>query len=736
MFEEPTYSLNCDLRDLYITPHLPDNKHLIDVLREYDVPTALGEALDYFCQRFFPEVYASERPWVMHQRFRKLLDKQILDHGEKEELSTLTEKIKVETSSWPLAWYWKSLLPGLPSLLEEYKIPRESEIKIRISQIRQWTLALVYREDEIAGIPSKQQTLLRPPLFGRSDRLTLWDQYITLMALEFAAGGKPTALERRWEDAKSGDGMAQGMRRHEEMWYVLGRNDLVYTLKLHDFDKSLGPNAQGTRIKCELFIDPHHAELHEDDDFAFPDGPTLGTNKDAVPQRTDVVYPYDTVRIPPFQNALGHDLAMRRHENQKNQKKDEKNVYLPPETILLASDNVCLAYEQLSKVWNDRTTKSVLIVAPSGSGKELLARSNHLFQKHFGPLIAFALSPTSHDRNDHMLFSRDLTSMFRMTGVGSEVVQLIEEEVKGLLPVHKETRKWAEHKVDQGKEDPEGWLTDGLIFKARKGTLFLDEIDKVPEQTRASLLRLLENDEFPLYGTPIQLTLEQWRPLYVFAGSMPLEKMLRLEPEDFWTRMIQRVVMKHPLEVDDPAEQQRIARSYFHFFWVKQIKTFFETSELLPFRYDEDLKQTADMFHGYYLSLYKMLTNNGIINVLSTMFAEEICTSSGRTLCSIRNIRVATSRVIYGLVHCFLHDKRRDSALRKIQVEVIQAHDELRKVVGGETEWFSLLMSVITQSHRDRETPAGTISNKYGEAVRSEIRGIVHEAVEEVLAGA
>lgn len=850
------YTLSCDHRDLFITPIAPTSDAILKLLRDKPPSNPFYDALDYFCQRFYPDIHAEQRPWVMHRRLLALEDAipkkeeqlkrtrqelpqrvkalhdafanleakskprrktpQITDltdvtDGPKttksprppriaqlktvirglkdtpqsdlliktlteirnafaefenglqapkaqnerarftaaiEELEEITKldnaleqlkkdkthcenEVSTKIDAWPLAWYWKALFPGLPALLNALgELDPDSTILIRLSQVRQWVLAIVYK---VEGTETpRQQTLLRPPLLGRSDRITLWDQYITLLSLTEAR----KTIEATWQGIQSArDDSIPGSRLDEELWYVIGRHDLLYTIQ----PAAINCTASGQidlEITAEFLVDPHRADAWETKDLEFGNDPVLGLAKPSAPDTTDVEYPYDIVRIPCFQDEHGRGYDARLAS-------DPDDAFLAPECILFASDKVCQAYEQLTEVWNDKTTKSVLIIAPSGSGKELLAKSNHLFQSREGPYVTFALSPSSHERNDHTLFSRDLTSMFTLSiptrGVGGDpFFDELLNEAKGLLEVHKETRDWCESSAepkdcdDEGHERPFPWLNDGLIFGARKGTLFLDEIDKVPEQTRASLLRLLENDEFCVYGTPIRLRLKLWRPLYVFAGSLPAEEMLRLPPEDFWNRMIQRVVMEHPLEVDDPLEQQRITRSYFHFFWITLLKEFFKDSQLLPFRYAQTHADTAAFFHRYYLSLFGMLKDRGIVERIATMYAEEVCTASGNPKCSIRSIKVAASRVIYGLVDYFLYGKNRHTWLHRLREHTIEIWGNDNRA--GKRDWFDLVGTIIKRApieglEEDEHTELADL----GESLRIEVRDIVHHAVERVL---
>ncbi|MBW7998305.1 MAG: hypothetical protein FVQ81_17390 [Candidatus Glassbacteria bacterium] len=487
-------------------------------------------------------------------------------------------------------------------------------------------------------------------------------------------------------------------------------------------------------------------------------------------------FPYDYVSVPVFQRKAG---KKRPGENLQPSKGPEPRE----EPILLASDSVCRAYEMLSEIWNDRTAKSVLVIAPPGSGKELLTRSIHYFQDIEGPYVTYALSPSSHERNDQVLFGRDLRSIFepswnellvRAKNQGQSISDSLEKTHTRLLKIFVETVKWVEsgeeptwkqkgNRAPKGHtggdiSDPDTFISDGLLFKARRGALFLDEIDKVPKQTRASLLRLLENDEFALYETSMVVKLNKWRPLYIFAGSIPREQMFQLHPFDFWTRISHIIEMEHPLDIDDQQERLRVTKSYFSFFWVQHIEKFFKGATLLPFRFEDEIKI---YFQSYYISLFTLLNRYEVVDRIASMFAEEIETGAGSSRFSVRNIRGIVARVIYGLVDYLLYDRSRDSALFTIREFVINP-DKIKKAFNNEIpvgieeqiSWFELLRLVMTMpisaEEEDGETGDAAsgdeqsndeskidrfikvIDQRHGEQFRAEIRHIVRAAIRKI----
>jgi MoxR-like ATPase len=661
---------------------------------------------------------------------------------------------------WPLSWYWKAIATTLP-LISKWKLYHKKQKQafvIRISQIRQWILVSVYTEkkkDKAASDETApERILLRPPLFGPAVRFMTWEQYFSLCIPQFQI----KIRQCREEYSRRYSGSTNDHRKHEELYFVLGRHDMIYTFGLprrkHAASKNPSRKMPIT-VKLDIDLEPFIArdwevsELKKKLDLV--DDPQ-------ILQSARFRYPYDFVSIPIFPND-----PLKKPDQKRDKKRDKK----PEEQqILLASDAVCRAYQLLSEIWNDATARAVLIIAPPGSGKELLADSNFYFQDFKGRFIKYALSPSSHDQNEHALFSREIQVLYEHNWLnhlieakrrGAKTPATIREfealanvKLENLISIHNETQQWDDDPVEKSKEPPANFRSDGLIFKSRQGILLLDEIDKVPEQTRASLLRLLENDEFPLYETSIVLKLKKWRPLYVFAGSKPKTEMFQLGPKDFWTRISHVVEMAHPLEVDDEDEEKRILRSYFGFFWVKHIQQFFERAEMLPFEVKGELER--EFFRSYYGKLFRMLMNYEVIDSIASMFADEISSSVESKEISIRNIRSIVTRALYGLADHILYHNHGASALSSVRNVV--ANDKYTEKVEMERrngkrppDWFELIQLIITNritaglsSQRVLEAEYGTVASEildiegeFGEGIREAIRQIIRASIFKIL---
>ncbi|MCB0356262.1 MAG: sigma 54-interacting transcriptional regulator [Bdellovibrionales bacterium] len=103
----------------------------------------------------------------------------------------------------------------------------------------------------------------------------------------------------------------------------------------------------------------------------------------------------------------------------------------------------------------------VLVTAPSGAGKEVIAQMIHRYSKrHFGPFVSVNCSALSENLIESELFGH----------------------VKGSFTGAENNRK-------------------GAFESARNGTLFLDEIGDLPISLQPKLLRALENNEIKPVGS-------------------------------------------------------------------------------------------------------------------------------------------------------------------------------------------------------------------------------------------
>lgn len=268
--------------------------------------------------------------------------------------------------------------------------------------------------------------------------------------------------------------------------------------------------------------------------------------------------------VPYFRGAICKSLPIpgREKPTSGSPLDDPKRIDGPE--IVTSSPNVAKTLAELSRIWQDRFAKSVLLSAPPGSGKERLAQS---------------IGPGS---------GRDAKRM-QQIALATEDQGSLERQLFGVR-----------------RED--GSVEEGLIAQAAGSVLFLDEAHYPPDGLgiRAKLLRPLEANEY----FPVNSTLAQSvdKVLFVFASSLPLDAdgpcLARLEPQDFWTRMTHVLNIKHPLDFkdapkkdtprkgapkkDEPKNEKlkQTLRDFLAFFWWDSAERTFDIrlgySELRP----------------------------------------------------------------------------------------------------------------------------------------------------------
>lgn len=180
-----------------------------------------------------------------------------------------------------------------------------------------------------------------------------------------------------------------------------------------------------------------------------------------------------------------------------------------------------------------RSGLPVLIIGPSGTGKELLARSFHnLSHRHMGPFVSL--------------------------NCGALSEQLVESELFG----HLEGSFTGARRARQG------------VFKAASGgTLFLDEVGDLPLPLQSKLLRALENKEIKPVGADLPVPVDV---RIVTATHKVLSKQVRQQEfrEDLYYRI-------NVLQIDVPALSQRMEdfEDYLQYF-AKQYKVSFSVEEV------------------------------------------------------------------------------------------------------------------------------------------------------------
>ena len=535
---------------------------------------------------------------------------------------------------WLLSWHWREIIPYIRYWKEN---KTKQTLLIQQCQVRQWELLLCYEltkgvDFETCRHSDLNGNLVRAPIMGRSHRMRRWDVYRLLFSpkvLEEIA--KAAAASTTRECANNPLALA----------YVLGRHDCIYHIKtIKKHDDPLGLTIEG-HLRIELQPEKFSLKYY-------------GT-KDHVETGCDG---------KPFMNS--HDLVMIPAFSANNKK-----------SVLLASDNYCMAVEQLSEVMNDPTVKSALIIAPPGSGKERLSQMAYVCRcrirnKLHGPFVATTLAGMDVDEAQRMLFS-----------------------FEGKLPNYKSLTREADIQAGDGDRR-------GLVFQALGGALFLDEIDKTKEPVLAMLLRFLESQEILLPDRNIILHLKKDQvPLYVFAGSMIRRDMFDLKPADFWTRVSHVVEMPHPLAVDT-SEMRRIVREYIRMFWIEHAETFLDAGGHMgnQGKFDDpdlawDLYQPV--VYPVFQLLRRFLLSNQIVEFVCDILGDELV-GHGQTLPSIRRIRSIVGRSVFSAVELLLYSKEYGSAIEKLK----EANKDTKRT---QEEWFSALCGYISSRRLLTATP-------------------------------
>ncbi|MGH7701481.1 MAG: sigma 54-interacting transcriptional regulator [Gemmatimonadales bacterium] len=130
---------------------------------------------------------------------------------------------------------------------------------------------------------------------------------------------------------------------------------------------------------------------------------------------------------------------------------------LEPPRIIGRSPAILRVVAQIQRY--AQTNLPVLVVGPTGSGKELVARHLHWKSGRSGELVDVNCAALPRDMTESLLFGHRRGAF---TGA-------------------------VEH-------------TDGLVAKAHRGTLFLDELGSLPVESQGKLLRVIETSEVRRVG--------------------------------------------------------------------------------------------------------------------------------------------------------------------------------------------------------------------------------------------
>ena len=552
-------------------------------------------------------------PWVYH---KELFSKYNSDKEKyKEELS------KILTSDWILSWHWRAVLSTLPSWKP---LNKDFATIIQISHFRKWEMLLCYKVktgnlnniESLKEIALEDKELLRAPLFGISHRLKGWDTYRL-----FYNDSVKKYINKKVEQYLS------SLHKIDSAT-ILGRHDCYYIV---DYVKPV-PNGYEWSLKCSIETEPEIAFI----------------NKKILKNKT-YVNPLDLLEIPSF-----------------GDKKTHKGI---PQ--LLSSDNYCEAIYELMEILNDPTAKSVLLIAPPGSGKEKLAEfafhcrgENEKVEKR-GEFIATTLAGLNAPEVSKLLFSC------------SENLIKSKSKIDEYVPV----------------------ADDGLILRALDGALFIDEIDKADKSVRNLLLRVLESGEITDPNTSRIFNISSRKPLYIFSGSMSRKDMYQEPPPDFWTRISHVIEVSHPLAIDDLDKSKQVVKDYLWYFWSIHVKDFMDKRGLII---DEDNPLTKPLIN-YNIQLFSFLLEQRTINFVCEILAEEI-SGRGKSLVSIRTLKSIVARSLFKFLEVLQFSKFDNEP-----IEVYKLKNKVSYKDKSFEHWFEKILDIISIDLYEKQKTNKTI---------------------------
>ena len=548
-------------------------------------------------------------PWVMHKALDQM--RRLRRLKDKQFDDVITDILQRE---WLLTWHWRAVLPSLRDWDENNKNKR---LIVQISHVRKWEMLLCYTVsindlrtyERPSEIPLKNKDLVRPPLFGISHRLKGWDTYRL-----FYQPHIKEYIDRRFQESTN-------------RAYVLGRHDCFYIVD------ELALNGRKYQWKLRPFMD---AEPEK----AVIDRGVLGAS-------CTYDKACDLIDIPSFTA-------------------EHKGI---PQ--LLSSDNYCEAILELTEVLNDPTAKSVLLIAPPGSGKEKLAESAFYCRDQLKPSGNFVA-----------------TTLAGLNAV--EAAKLLFSFPEG-------------DKLDDNY-DPRVCPKNGLIFKAMGGALFIDEIDKTHRSIRDLLLRVLESGQITVPNSSLILEIPKHRiPLYIFAGSKNRKAMYEEGPVDFWTRISHVIEVAHPLGIDDLEKSRRVAKDYLWMFWCLHVKDFMQRRGV---KNPNDVKETVKPLNDFYISLYKFLMDRITVDFVTDILANEI-SGRGKPLVSIRTLRSIVARSVFKFVEVLLYSKFDDDP-----IEIYKETSKSEFQPGNADPWFDRLREIVRNESRGKRDRTASQVNR------------------------
>ena len=200
--------------------------------------------------------------------------------------------------------------------------------------------------------------------------------------------------------------------------------------------------------------------------------------------------------------------------------------------ILLSSPQVRRCVERLSVAWRNVDMHKLLLLAPPGSGKEVLIS---LFQA-----------------------ARMIGKNWKKEIISAELKDQanLDRRLRELVPYLKQPSSRRKRVPSRSWQRP---------------ILVVDEIHQATRAERASMLRFLENNKIRVRWRRSELDIKQLIWLFV-ASESRADLLTKRAPPDFWTRMDQIIELNHPLDFLDAEERvgdtrRRVLADYFWMFW-------------------------------------------------------------------------------------------------------------------------------------------------------------------------
>ena len=666
------------------TPPVPEDENYLDELtKRMFVPNLeICKALSNFYVRYYPDE-KKETPEEIFKLFTKILEEknsrkeQLLSEKKQStaEYKKLSKEIKelspmqianlawvghqaahlahlqkklnnYETllknklqDDWLLSWHWRALLP---SIFEWEESKKNHTFVLKISQVRRWELSVYYCEIETIKTKKKEKRLIRPPIFGISHRMFRWDFYRNLFDEKI--------IKEIEKDIEESDPF--------KLANILGRIDSSYKIKKisTDYDE-VGVGGRGDiRYNVEL---GSSVEIYPE----IVRAPNDKQNKNPFENKYfTITKPCDLIEIPTFDSR-------------------KKSI-----DLLLSSDNYCRTLSQLTETINDPHTKSVLLIAPSGSGKEALAQAAFMCRD----IITNVKKTEKLNRGD---FHATSLAGLEANEASKILFYLTDDEEKIYKkPKGKQIRK--ELNIEYFKKNKAG-----LVFKSLNGALFLDEIDKAKPETKAMLLRFLESDEVTVPGSSKVIKIPKNNlPLLILSGSMNKKDILEQPPVDLWTRISHVLEMSHPLDVDDIKTKKRIVKSYIWLFWYLYAEDYLYRKKLI---YQEDFVKNEKKLYLPLLKVFQQLHSFLVSKLVADFVSDElseIIIEKKNELVSIRFIRTIVSKAIFFFVEYILYSKSEESAIERLK----KYYDASMNFKTPE-DWFIKIAKIIYTSGKEKD---------------------------------